>query len=120
MDSQTVIHNWLIDFLKTRFLKDYGEIGINPEGEDIEEFGGCYPDLILKNQGMIVAIVEVETESTINDERGAYWKKLSQLGTKLILMVPENRKAKVTGLLWQHGIMQNVSVGSYSIKISMP
>ncbi len=120
MHNDTVFHNWLVGYLSSRFSKDYTEIGVNPEGEDNEEFNGHFPDLILKNHGMVMAVVEVETEGSINDERGSYWKDVSGKGAKLIIMVPDNQKAKVTDLLWKNGIMQNVSVGSYGLKISMP
>ncbi len=120
MLSDTIFHNWLVDYLKSRFLKEYDEIGVNPEGEENEELNGHYPDLILKNHGMVMAIVEVETEQSINEERGSYWKEISRKGAKLILMVPDNQKARVTDLLWKNGIMQNVSVGSYGVKINMP
>lgn len=120
MSSDTVFHNWLVEYLKTRFSREYTEIGINPEGERNEEFNGHFPDLILKNHGMVMAIVEVETERTISEERGNYWKEMSRKGAKLILIVPDGQKARVTDLLWKNGIMQNVSVGSYGIKINMP
>jgi hypothetical protein len=35
-------------------------------------------------------------------------------------MVPKNSKAKVIELLWQNGIADKVSVGSYEISINMP
>jgi len=120
MESDRIFHNWLVTHLKARFSRDYSEIAINPDGEENEEFRGCYPDLILKSHGMVMAIVEVETESSIDEERGAYWKELSRQGARLILMVPENEKARVTDLLWKNGIMQNVSVGSYGFRINMP
>ena len=120
MQTDTVFHNWLVDYLRSRFSKDYSDIGMNPEGEQNEEFNGHYPDLILKNHGMVMAIVEVETEQSIGEERGDYWKEVSQKGAKLILMVPDNQKAKVTDILWKNGIMGEVSVGSYSIRVNMP
>jgi hypothetical protein len=96
MESDTVFHNWLVDYLKSKFSKEYSEIGANPEGQENEEFSGHYPDIILRNHGMVMAIVEVETERSIDEERGNYWKEISQKGAKLILMVPESKKAKVT------------------------
>lgn len=120
MDSDTVFHNRLVDYLKSRFSRDYSDISTNPEGDRNEEFNGHYPDLILKNHGMVMAIVEVETERSIDEGRGGYWKEMSQKGAKLILMVPDNRKAEVTDILWKNGIMGDVSVGSYSIKVNMP
>ncbi|MGE5894369.1 MAG: hypothetical protein ACM34I_09970 [bacterium] len=120
MQNDTVFHNWLVDYLQKKLSRDYRESRANHAGEEKESFKGLYPDLILGNHGMVLALVEVETEETITADRGEYWKKLSQSGTKLILMVPEQAKAKVTDLLWKNGIMHNVSVGSYSIKVAMP
>jgi hypothetical protein len=45
---------------------------------------------------------------------------MTQSGSKLILMVPKNAKVKAMELLWQNGIADRVSVGSYEISISMP
>lgn len=120
MGSDNVFHNWMVSYLRNRLSKDYKDIKSNPVGEETEEYKGFYPDLILSNHGMVMALVEVETEETIQEERAGYWKELSGTGTKLILMVPDQSRAKVTDLLWKSGIMHNVSVGSYSLKISMP
>jgi len=115
-----VFHNWLVDHLKKRLSRDYREIRVNLIGQEKEEFSGFYPDMILGNHGHVLALLEVETEESISDERATYWKQLSKTGTKLILLVPEHAKSKVTDLLWKNGIMHNVSVGSYSMKIAMP
>ena len=120
MDSETMFHNWLVDYLKGKLSRDYKDICANPDGDDNEEFKGHFPDLILKNHGMVMAIMEIETEHTISEKQAEYWKELSELSVKLMLMVPDHMKAKVTDRLWNKGIMGNVSVGSYSIKISMP
>lgn len=120
MGTDNVFHNWMVSYLANRLSRDYKEIRSNPIGEETEEYKGLYPDLILSNHGMVMALVEVETEDTIQEDRAEYWKELSGTGTKLILMVPDQSRAKVTDLLWKSGIMQNVSVGSYGLKISMP
>jgi len=120
MSADHIFHNWLVEYLRKKLERDYKEVRMNLAGQEKEEFGGVYPDLILGNHGMVMAIVEVETEDTITDERGDYWKDLSGTGTKLILMVPDQMKAKVTDLLWKNNLMQNVSVGSYGLKVSMP
>ncbi|KJU83920.1 hypothetical protein MBAV_003887 [Candidatus Magnetobacterium bavaricum] len=39
--------------------KDYTEIVINLEGEKQHALEGHYPNLILKNLGMVIAVVEV-------------------------------------------------------------
>jgi hypothetical protein len=45
---------------------------------------------------------------------------LSDLGVKLILMVPKDLKVKATELLWAKGLMGKVSMGTYEISVHMP
>ncbi|KWT82921.1 hypothetical protein [Candidatus Magnetominusculus xianensis] len=123
MESEKVFHNWLVTHLRNRLSRQYTEIVCNPDGQDGEnkhEFDGFYPDLILKNYGMAMAVVEVETEESINAEKAKHWKALSQKGVKLILMIPEKARSKVTGLLWDLGLAADVAVGSYDLRINMP
>jgi hypothetical protein len=111
MQNDKLVHDLIIDHLKRKLARDYNNVTLNPEGD---------PDMVLSNHGLVLAHVEVETDSTINSEKADAWKELVQPGTKLILMVPKGAKAKVTELLWQKGIMDRVSVGSYEIVINMP
>ncbi|MGO9952461.1 MAG: hypothetical protein ACLPN1_09660 [Dissulfurispiraceae bacterium] len=111
MHNEKLVHDLIVDHLRQKLGRDYKEVTVNPEGN---------PDIVLANHGLVLANVEVETDNTINPEKAAEWKVLAQPGTKLILMVPRNAKAKVTELLWQKGIMDKVSVGSYEIVINMP
>ncbi len=111
MQNEKLVHDLIVDHLKQKLSKEYKDVSINAEGN---------PDLILSNHGLVLANVEVETEGTINPEKADDWKGLAQSGSKLILMVPKNSKAKVTELLWQKGIMDKVSVGNYEIVINMP
>lgn len=111
MQNEKLVHDLIVDHLKQKLAREYKEVKINPDGN---------PDLVLANHGLVLAHVEVETDSTITPEKAGEWKTLAQPGTKLILMVPKNAKAKVTELLWQTGIMDKVSVGSFEIVINMP
>ncbi|HMK59699.1 MAG TPA: hypothetical protein VK452_00970 [Dissulfurispiraceae bacterium] len=111
MPDEKLIHDLIVDNLRQKLAREYKEISINSAGN---------PDLVLANHGLVLANVEVETDNSITHERADMWKTLSQPGIKLILMVPKNAKAKVTELLWQKGIMDKVSVGSYEIVINMP
>ncbi len=111
MQNEKLVHDLIVDHLKQKLSKEYKDVLVNAGGN---------PDIVLSNHGLLLANVEVETESTINQEKADSWRGLAQPGTKLILMVPKNSKAKVTELLWQKGIMDKVSVGSYEIMISMP
>lgn len=120
MVNDQLIHEWIISHLTGKLSRTYDEVKANLEEDRNNEFKGYYPDLILSNHGMVVAIVEVETNSTITAENAAKWKDLSGLGAKLILMVPKTSKAKAIDMLWKHGIADNASVGNYDIHVSMP
>ncbi|MBF0608076.1 MAG: hypothetical protein SFH39_01835 [Candidatus Magnetobacterium sp. LHC-1] len=120
MESDKIFHDWLVRHLKARLAKDYSEIAVNLEGERKHALDGHYPNLILKNLGMVMAVVEVETEDSITPYKVRQWKELIQGGTRLIVMVPERSRAKTTSLLWDAGIASEVSVGSYDLKINMP
>jgi hypothetical protein len=111
MQKEKLVHDLIVDHLKQKFSRDYKEVTVNPEGD---------PDLVLANHGLVLAKVEVETESTITAEKAAKWKSLAQPGIKLFLMAPKHSKVKITDLLWENGIMDKVSVGSYEIVINLP
>lgn len=119
MKNEKLIHNWMVSYLKDRLSRDYNDVKVNIE-EKTNEFKGHYPDLILGNHGLVLALMEVETEGSITPEKADEWKVLSGLGAKLILMVPKTSKAKVVDLLWNKGMAGKVSVGSYEIAVSMP
>ena len=76
--------------------------------------------MILSNHGLVLAAVEVETESSITPEKAEKWKSLAQPGSKLIVMVPKSSRVKVMEMLWQKGIADRVGVGTYDIAITMP
>ncbi len=111
MDNEKLMHDLIMDRLRAKFAKEYKDIKINSAGD---------PDIVLANHGLTIGVVEVETESGITPERAKKWKELAQSGSKLILMVPQNAKVKTMELLWQQGIADKVSVGSYEIRITMP
>ncbi|VAX30986.1 hypothetical protein MNBD_NITROSPIRAE02-663 [hydrothermal vent metagenome] len=119
MEEERLIHDWLVRTLKSRLSREYKDIKDNLEGKK-NEFKGHYPDLILGNHGMILAIVEVETVHSINKEKVSQWKAISESGTKLILMLPKKAVKSVTELLWEASIADRVSIGTYDIVISMP
>ncbi len=122
MSNDELIHNWLVSYLGSRLSRDYDDVKTNPEGEKKNEFEGHYPDLILANHGLVVAVMEVETEKSITPEKADKWSRIvgTARGVKLIIMVPKATKAKVIDLLWKKGIADKASVGSYEIKVQMP
>ncbi len=122
MQDDKLIHDWMVSYLKQRLSRDYKDISINLEGEKKNEFKGHYPDLILGSHGLVLAVMEVETERSISPEKADEWSRIVRTGkgVKLIVMVPRASKAKVVDLLWKKGIADKASVGSYEINISMP
>jgi hypothetical protein len=119
MDPDKLFHDWAVTYLKQKLSRSYNDVKINLEGEK-NEFNGHYPDLILGNHGLVLAVMEVETEKTVTLERAEEWKKLSGLGAKLIVMVPKASKAKVVELFWKVGIADKAAVGTYEFNVSMP
>jgi len=111
MSNEKLVHDLIVDTMRQKYARDYKEI--------IADANTC-PELTLKNHGMVLAVVAVETDSTITPEKADVWKGIVEEGTKLILMIPKHARVKVTDILWQKGIMDRVSVGSYEIAITMP
>jgi hypothetical protein len=120
MEYADLVHEIILEHLRIKLSKDYKEIGINKAGEKKVEYKGHYPDMVLGNHGMILAILEVETADSISEKRAERWKTFSDLGVKLILMVPKDMKVKATDLLWKKGLMGKVSIGTYEITVTMP
>jgi hypothetical protein len=120
MEYGDLIHEIILEHLRRRLSREYKEIGINRAGEQKAEYKGHYPDMILGNHGMVLALLEVETAESISEKAGERWKVLSDLGAKLILMVPKDLKVKATELLWAKGLMGKVSMGTYEISVHMP
>jgi hypothetical protein len=120
MEYKDLIHEMILEHLRRKLSKDYKEIGINKKGEQRVDYKGHYPDMILGNHGMVVALLKIETTESISEKEAENWKALSGLGTKLILMIPKETKVRVTDLLWNKGLMDKVSIGTYEISVSMP
>lgn len=120
MQDEKLIHNWLVSYLRQKLSRDYDEIKVNQDGGKKNEYKGHYPDLILENYRLVLAVMEVETENSITPEKGDEWKAIAGLGVKLIVMVPKALKTKTLDLLWSKGIADKTSIGNYEIKINMP
>ncbi len=111
MDNEKLMHDLIVERLRGKFSKEYGEMRVNADGG---------PDIILANHGLTVALVEVETDRSITREKAARWKEMAESGSRLILMVPKAAKVRAMELLWKEGIADRVGLGSYEIVISMP
>lgn len=119
MEGEKLIHDYIVESLKVKLRSQYREITENITGQN-KPVGDLWPDLVLSEHGFVLAAVEVETEDTIKEDSAKRWKAIVEGGTKLILMVPGSAKKKVTELLWQQGLADKVSVGTYELKINMP
>jgi hypothetical protein len=120
MVNDTLRHAWMVSYLGNKLSKDYDRVSMNLGEGEKNEFKGHYPDLILGNHGLVLALMEVETEESVTADKVDEWKTLAGLGAKLIVMVPKTRKAKTLDLLWKGGIADRASVGSYDIIVNMP
>jgi hypothetical protein len=120
MEYGDLIHEIILEQVRRRLSRDYKEIGINRAGEKKVEYKGHYPDMVLGNHGMVLALLEVETAESISEKGAERWKTFSDLGVKLFLMVPKDMKVKATELLWAKGLMGKISIGMYEIAVTMP
>ncbi len=111
MDNDKLLHGLIVEHLRQKLSREYKEIKVNPSGN---------PDLILSNHGLVLALLEVETEESINAEKADAWKEMASSGSKLILMVPKNVRVKAMELLWQKGIADKAGIGTYEISVTMP
>ncbi|MCX8031655.1 MAG: hypothetical protein N3A59_08790 [Thermodesulfovibrionales bacterium] len=109
--SNDFIKELIIKLIKNKLSKEYSEIRLNPNS---------YPDLILINHGFTVAVLQVETENTIEAHNTQRWRQIVQDNPKVIIMIPSSCKAKLIELLWAEGIFDRVNIGTYDIVIKMP
>jgi hypothetical protein len=120
MEYADLVHEIILGQVKRKLSRTYKEIRTNTKGEKRAEYEGFYPDMVLGNHGMTLALLEVETADSISEKQADHWKALSGLGLKLVLMIPKDQKVRVTDLLWSKGMMDKVSIGTYEISVQMP
>lgn len=109
--SEKLLRDLTVEILKKRFSKEYKDVRTNSAGN---------PDFVLLNHGLVVASVQVESADTISIEKADIWKELAGSGSKLIVMVPKDEKLRMMEILWDKGIADKVSVGTYEIVIKLP
>lgn len=117
--DEQILHDWVVRTLKERYSRIYSEIKINSRDDSVYEFKGHYPDALFINYGQVTQIVQVETHGTVNAERVAYWKELSELGVKLIVLVPKKSQKNAMELCWTNGLAAKVKIGTYQFEIEM-
>lgn len=111
MDHDRTLRQLLIEQLRSKYARQYSEVKVNTDS--------C-PDIVLSNHGLKIAALCIETECSISEERIPTWRSIVSEGLKLIILVPSKSKSKVTTLLWDAGLMTEISVGTYEINISAP
>ncbi len=116
----SALHDAIVLEVRKKLSRRYGDIKVNLSGKKEHSYKGQYPDLLLGEAGMVLALLEVETEETLGPERPQHWKALLETGLRVILLVPKHAKAQVMELLWQHGLAERLALGSYEVQIAMP
>jgi hypothetical protein len=74
MEYGDLIHEMVLEHLRRKLSRDYKEIGMNKKGERIADYKGLYPDMILGNHGMVLAILKVETADSRSEKKPEEWK----------------------------------------------
>jgi len=120
MEYADLVHELILGQVKRKLSRTYKDISTNTKGEKKAAYEGFYPDMVLGNHGIALALLEVETADSISEKQADNWKSLSGLGLKLILMIPKDQKVRVTDLLWSKGLMDKISIGTYEISVQMP
>jgi hypothetical protein len=85
IEYSDLIHELILEHIRKRLSREYKEIKVNKTGEKQFDYQGHYPDMILGNHGMVLALLEVETSDTISEQQAENWKKLSSLGVRRTL-----------------------------------
>lgn len=115
--DEQFLHDWVIRQSREKFRRLYNEININPGDEKNVEFKGFYPDVLLGSYGQVVQIIEVETPSTVDESRIDYWKQVSELGVKLVILVPKELQNKLRDMCFKSGLAAKVNIGSFDVDI---
>ncbi len=117
--DEQFLHDWVIKKIDEKYNRLYSEVNINPGDEKNYDLQGEYPDAILVNHGQVVGIIEVETKDTINEENIEQWKKYSELGTKLTLIVPKEDQNKARDLIWKNGLVAKVDIKFFDLQLNI-
>lgn len=117
--DEQFLHDWVIKKIDEKYNRLYSEVNINPGDEKNYDLQGEYPDAILVNHGQVVGVIEVETKDTINAENIEQWKKYSELGTKLTLVVPKEDQNKARDLIWKNGLVAKVDIKFFELQLNI-
>lgn len=118
-NDETILHDWVIRSIQKKYSRVYSEVITNTEQNKRHSYEGYYPDVLFVNFGQVTHVIEVETSSTITEERVAYWKDLASLSGQFVVLVPKEDMTKARELCWKNGLAANTKVGSYEVIINI-
>jgi len=113
------LHDWVIRSISNKYSRLYTEIKINPGEEQNFEFNGTYPDAVFINYEQVIQIVEVETAEDINKDRVDHWKKMSDLGAQLLILVPKSSEKVMRNISFDSGLAAKVKIGTFDVDIKI-
>jgi hypothetical protein len=113
------LHDWVIRTISGKYSRLYTEVKINPGEEQNFEFNGTYPDVVFINYEQVTQIIEVEMADNINEDRIEHWKKMSDLGAQLVILVPKESEKKMRNLSFDSGLAAKVKIGTFDVDIKI-
>lgn len=117
--DEQILHDWVIRAIQARYSRNYSEVHINPSNEKNYEFKGRYPDAVFVNYGQVVQIIEVETKDTVILDSVEKWRELSDLGAKLVLLVPKDVQNVTRDLCWKEGLSAKIKIASFDFQLNL-
>jgi hypothetical protein len=117
--DEQFLHDWVIRKIKEKNSRIYSEVNINPAEEQNFELDGKYPDVVLVNHGQVVNVIEVDTKETVSEDSIEKWKALSELGSKLTLIVPKEDQNKARDLVWKNGLVAKVDIKFFDVQLNI-
>jgi len=113
------LHDWVIRSISEKYSRLYTKININPGEEQNFEFNGTYPDVVFINYEQVTQIIEVEMADNINEDRIEHWKKMSDLGAQLVILVPKESEKKMRNISFDSGLAAKVKIGTFDVDIKI-
>ncbi len=117
--NEQILHDWVIRTIQARYSRNYSEVNINPSDEKNYEFKGNFPDAVFINYGQVVQIIEVETNHTVIQDSVEKWRGLSDLGAKLVLLVPKDVQNIARDLCWKDGLAAKIKIASFDFQLNL-
>jgi len=119
LTDSNFLHDWVVRTIAAKYSRIYTDIKINPGEEQNFEFNGTYPDVVFINYEQVTQILEIETSDNVNEERIEHWKKMSELGAQLVILVPKESEKKMRNLSFDSGLAAKVKIGTFDVDIKI-